>query len=182
MDISQARCTGCGRPMVVTTMVCPSCNVRIESEFEVPALARLSLEDQVFVTAFVRSHGSIKRMEGLFGVSYPTVKNRLNAIAAQLDRSFDAPTPNEVVLDRLARGESYPLEAVFREGGIRSRRWRLEGWAENGPQVLPVRRERARPCQILRGRPVPSSVSRSQALACHRRGGRLRPSPWPFCS
>jgi hypothetical protein len=47
-------------------------------------LAQLPAEDQVFVAAFVRCHGSIKQMEKYFGVSYPTVKNRLNRIGSQL--------------------------------------------------------------------------------------------------
>ena len=56
--------------------------IAVEGSFELPHLARLTMEDQIFVVAFVRSHGSIKEMERLFGISYPTVKNRLNAIAA----------------------------------------------------------------------------------------------------
>jgi hypothetical protein len=100
--------------MVVSRMVCPQCDVRLEGDFEVPALARLSLEDQAFVIAFVRHHGSIKKMEGLFGVSYPTVKNRLKAIVGQLDDAFDAPTPNERILDQLARGEITVDEALER--------------------------------------------------------------------
>src|SRR5262252_9104022 len=60
-------------------------DIAIEGRFEPPQLARLSAEDQVFVAAFVRSHGSIKAMEQVFGVSYPTIKARLNRIAAALD-------------------------------------------------------------------------------------------------
>lgn len=105
MDISKARCADCDRPMTVTGMHCQACNLRLETDFEVPALARLPLEDQVFVVAFVRHHGSIKKMERLFGISYPTVKNRLNAIAGELDRNFEVPSSNSEVLDRLARGE-----------------------------------------------------------------------------
>ena len=59
-------------------------DVAIEGRFEVPPLARLSAEDQTFVAAFVRCHGSIKQMEKFFGVSYPTIKNRLNRIGALL--------------------------------------------------------------------------------------------------
>src|SRR5215831_1176085 len=59
-------------------------NIAIEGRFEPPPLARLTFEDQVFVAAFVRCHGSIKQMEKFFGVSYPTIKNRLNRIGAQL--------------------------------------------------------------------------------------------------
>src|SRR5712692_2642976 len=58
--------------------------ISIDGRFELPPLARLPGEDQVFVAAFVRCHGSIKEMEKLFGVSYPTIKNRLNRIAAML--------------------------------------------------------------------------------------------------
>ena len=114
MDISKARCAECDRPMAVSRMICPRCDVRLEGTFEVPALARLSVEDQAFVVAFLRHHGSIKKMEGLFGISYPTVKNRLNAIARQLDASFDVPTPNERVLDQLARGEITVEQALER--------------------------------------------------------------------
>src|SRR5580765_7991729 len=58
--------------------------VAIEGPFTLPPLAQLSGEDQVFVAAFVRCHGSIKQMEQYFGVSYPTIKNRLNRLAVQL--------------------------------------------------------------------------------------------------
>ena len=112
MDISKARCANCDRPMTVTRMHCQTCDVRLETDFEVPALARLSAEDQVFVMAFVRHHGSIKKMERLLGISYPTVKNRLNAIARELDRSFEVRSPNSEVLDRLSRGEITVDEAL----------------------------------------------------------------------
>jgi hypothetical protein len=84
----------------------------MEGEFEVSPLAQLPLEDQTFIIAFVRSHGSIKKMESLFGISYPTVKNRLNAISAALDKGFQAPSPNLYVLEQLARGEISVEEAL----------------------------------------------------------------------
>ena len=59
-------------------------DIAIEGRFEPPPLAQLPAEDQTFVAAFVRCHGSIKQMEQFFGVSYPTIKNRLNRIGAQL--------------------------------------------------------------------------------------------------
>ena len=85
----------------------------VEGQFHLPPLANLTAEDQVFVAAFVRRHGSIKEMEKLFGVSYPTVKNRLNRIAKQLSlvgvRS--APPRNEI-LSQLERGKITVAEAV----------------------------------------------------------------------
>lgn len=112
MDISKALCPECRAPMKIRRLVCPQGHVAMEGEFEVPTLARLSLEEQLFVTAFVRCHGSIKRMEELFEISYPTVKNRLNAIVGKLDRSFDAPASNLQVLERLEKGEMTVEEAL----------------------------------------------------------------------
>jgi hypothetical protein len=114
MDISKARCPGCDRPMRIRQIACDACNVNLDGEFEVSALGRLSPEDQVFVQAFLRHHGSIKKMEELFGVSYPTVKNRLHAITARLDRTFQAPSPNSLVLEQLSRGEISVDEAMER--------------------------------------------------------------------
>lgn len=68
-------------------------DVAIEGRFEVPPLALLPADDQIFVAAFVRSHGSIKQMEQFFGVSYPTIKNRLNRIGAQLPLAEIDPEP-----------------------------------------------------------------------------------------
>ena len=45
-------------------------DIALEGAFELPQLARLSMEDQIFVAAFLKSHGSIKEMEQVFGVSY----------------------------------------------------------------------------------------------------------------
>lgn len=87
--------------------------IAIEGEFALPQLALLSFEDQVFVAAFVRAHGSIKEMEQTFGVSYPTIKSRLNRIAQQLEFVDTNPGPSRTeVLDRLQRGELTVEEAV----------------------------------------------------------------------
>jgi hypothetical protein len=87
--------------------------IAIDGRFELPPLAQLTAEDQVFVAAFVRCHGSIKQMEKYFGVSYPTIKNRLNKIGSQLSfveieqgPETEPPAPSTATtLDRLSRGE-----------------------------------------------------------------------------
>jgi len=90
--------------------------ISIQGEFELPPLARLRYEDQVFVSEFVRSHGSIKDMEKAFGVSYPTVKNRLNRIIDQLQLvEVGAASPaQDDVLGMLERGEISADEAAER--------------------------------------------------------------------
>jgi len=99
-------------------------NVAIEGRFELPPLAQLEAEDQVFVAAFVRSHGSIKQMERLFGVSYPTIKNRLNRIGDRLPSVEVGPAAAPRLapyLDALERGETTVAEVLARLGADRER-------------------------------------------------------------
>src|SRR6185295_1907613 len=92
-------------------------DVAIEGPFELPPLAQLAADDQVFVAAFVRCHGSIKQMEKFFGVSYPTIKNRLNRIGEQLPFAEIEPETardNADPLAQLERGEITASEAIKR--------------------------------------------------------------------
>ena len=104
-----------GASIVVERVRLENSGTAIEGSFELPPLARLSAEDQVFVAAFVRSHGSIKEMERVFGISYPTVKNRLNRLCAQLEFVETDPLPSQTeVLAQLRRGEITAEEAIER--------------------------------------------------------------------
>ena len=99
--------------MVVERVRLTEKDIAIEGCFELPQLARLNQEDQVFITAFVRCHGSIKEMEQIFGVSYPTIKSRLNRIARSLEFVETNPAPpRSEILDRLSRGEIGADDAI----------------------------------------------------------------------
>jgi len=102
-----------GEPIVVERVRLTNKDIAIEGSFALPQLARLSIEDQVFVTAFVRCHGSIKEMEQMFGVSYPTIKARLNRLAASLEFVDTNPSPSRAeILDRLRSGDISAQEAI----------------------------------------------------------------------
>ena len=102
-----------GRQITVERVRLVDSGTAIEGAWELPQLARLSAEDQIFVTAFVRSHGSIKEMERVFGVSYPTIKSRLNRIGESLEFVDTNPQPSRVeILERLRRGDLTPDQAV----------------------------------------------------------------------
>jgi hypothetical protein len=90
----------------------------LEGSFELPPLAQLTLEDQIFITAFIRCGGSIKEMEELFGISYPTVKNRINGIASKLEFvEINPPASSNEILNQLDKGEISVEEAINKLGG-----------------------------------------------------------------
>ena len=104
-----------GKPITVERVRVVDEDISIEGSFSLPRLANLSAEDQVFVMAFVRCHGSIKAMEEMFGISYPTVKNRLNRIARRLEfvETVEA-SADEEAIGGLERGEISVDEALRR--------------------------------------------------------------------
>ena len=113
------RLTG-GAAIVVERVRLVESGVAIEGRFDLPPLAQLPAEDQIFMAAFVRSHGSIKQMEKFFGVSYPTIKNRLNRVGAllpfvevepEVPSEPERPSTGEL-LTRLERGEATVDEVI----------------------------------------------------------------------
>lgn len=102
-----------GAQLVVERVRIPEKNIVVEGAFTLPELAGISLEDQVFIVAFLRSHGSIKEMEQTFGVSYPTIKARLNRISSQLQFVDTNPSPSRAdVLEKLKTGQITADEAI----------------------------------------------------------------------
>lgn len=90
--------------------------IELEGSFDLPPLAKLSPEDQVFAAVFIKSHGSIKEMERYFGVSYPTIKARLNSLANQLDfvkvEQIKSEAPQVNPLELLEKGKISVDEAI----------------------------------------------------------------------
>ena len=107
-----------GASLLVERVKLKDDDIVLEGSFELPPLARLTMEDQIFVTAFVRSHGSIKDMEQLFGISYPTVKNRLNRILQMLEFvDIDPPASRVEILEELDRGDISVEDALEKMWG-----------------------------------------------------------------
>jgi hypothetical protein len=107
-----------GSSLIVERVRLLDSDITIEGQFELPPLARLSAEDQIFVMAFVKNDGSIKDMEKAFGVSYPTIKSRLSRIAGQFQMvevlSTLPATPREEIIAALEHGEITATEAIER--------------------------------------------------------------------
>jgi hypothetical protein len=84
MKVLPAICPSCNSQLNVKSLVCERCQTEIQGQYELPLLARLSIEDQGFVLEFIKASGSLKEMARLLGLSYPTVRNRLDEIIERI--------------------------------------------------------------------------------------------------
>ena len=73
-------CPGCKGLLKVRNLACDSCGTSVMGDFALPTLARLSGEDQDFIIRLIEASGSLKTLAGLYGISYPTIRNRLDAL------------------------------------------------------------------------------------------------------
>ena len=79
-------CPSCGQLLRAVRLGCAACGTAVEGGYDLPVLTRLSPEDQTFILTLVKSSGSLKDLARLYGVSYPTVRNRLDALIERVVR------------------------------------------------------------------------------------------------
>ncbi len=79
-----AFCPGCAAALKVARLDCTECDTAVIGSFSLPPLARLAPEDQAFVLCFLQTGGNLTHMAEQYGVSYPTLRNRLDALVEQL--------------------------------------------------------------------------------------------------
>ena len=73
-------CPSCQEQLKVKSLFCEKCSTEVHGLYDMPVLARLSVDDQEFILKFVKNSGSLKEMSKVLGLSYPTVRNLLDDI------------------------------------------------------------------------------------------------------
>ncbi len=79
-----ATCPICSGELAVTRLHCRSCGTTLEGDFNVGRFARLSRDQFALLESFLRSRGNLKEMERELGISYPTVRARVDALLRAL--------------------------------------------------------------------------------------------------
>ena len=115
-------CPVCGSPMRVTGLHCQSCQTSLSGSFELCKFCRLTEEQQWFVEVFIAARGNIKEVERILGISYPTVRSRLDGIVERLgytvqgandkEESRLGPEQRRQILEALDRGDIGAEEAI----------------------------------------------------------------------
>jgi hypothetical protein len=125
-------CPVCSNELSVTRLHCRACGTTLEGEFSVGRFGRLSREQLALLESFLRSRGNLREMERELGISYPTVRSRVEALVRALgfgpradadepaaeagaetaDAVIDTTAARKDVLERLARHEIGAEEAA----------------------------------------------------------------------
>lgn len=77
-------CPVCGERMRVTELQCSNCRTQVKGQFELGNFSRLDEEQREFVEIFIRLRGNIKEVEEELGISYPTVRKKLDEVIEAL--------------------------------------------------------------------------------------------------
>lgn len=109
------KCPSCEGKLFVTKLSCSECSTIIEGQYELPQTAYLNSEEEFFLKVFLASRGNIKEVEKKLGISYPTVKARLESLILKLGlKAFDGDARKKRldVLEQLEKGELSSDEAI----------------------------------------------------------------------
>lgn len=108
-------CPVCDNEFRVTKLTCRACGSSLEGDFELCKFCRLNPEQREFVEVFIASRGNIREVERVLGISYPTVRGRLDdvirALGYRVQRSAES-VDRKAILEALDRGEISAEEAL----------------------------------------------------------------------
>jgi len=124
MALTPAKCPVCSQELEAVRLQCSACGTAVEGHFELCRFCRLDPEQSAFLELFLKSRGNIKDVERELGLSYPTVRNRLDAMLNALGFAVEPPQAEEVsrrkreILDALDSGKIDVNDALrqLREG------------------------------------------------------------------
>ncbi len=113
------KCPVCNGEFKVSRLNCPQCNSSLEGEFDTCKFCQLPADQIEFVEVFLKCRGNIKEVEKELGISYPTVRNRLDGVIQALgygierpEISIDQSKLRTEVLEALDKGIIDPQEAI----------------------------------------------------------------------
>lgn len=112
------QCPSCSQDLTITELSCRNCGTTVRGSYEPDVFSRLSPYDYNFVLLFLKTKGNIKEMERELGISYWTIRSKLNGVVDQMGldavstQERDSGDSRQEILERLNRGEITANEAA----------------------------------------------------------------------
>jgi len=104
-------CSACGGEMVVRELECPACEITVRGRFETCAFCALSQQQLGLIKIFLKSRGNIKEVEREMGISYPTVRARLEEVVRALGFAPVPEVTKDMKAELLAKLEAGEIDA-----------------------------------------------------------------------
>jgi hypothetical protein len=126
------QCPACGEALTITELVCERCQTQVRGHYTPCAFCALTADQIVFARLFIEKRGNLREMEKALGVSYPTVRGKLEEIATRLGAAPEGPPveagagdelsaeERRALLRQVAEGKLSPREALARLRGAAS--------------------------------------------------------------
>ena len=115
------QCPACGGRLIITAVCCESCSTEVRGRFAPGKLSTMSEEQLTFVQIFLRARGNLSDVEKILGISYPTIRNKLDEIIKVLNRgeaegaaASAVDSQRRAILDQVASGAIQPAEGLER--------------------------------------------------------------------
>lgn len=118
MPQAPGKCPVCSSDLEAVRLQCTSCGTAVEGHFELSKFSRLDAEQQAFLDLFLRARGNVKEVERALGLSYPTVRARLDSLLSTLGYAVDSDSRAEIskrrreILDELDAGKINAEDAL----------------------------------------------------------------------
>ena len=106
------QCPACGSQLVITECKCPACQLQMRGEFQPGQLSSLSDEALTFVKVFLSARGNLTEVERVLGISYPTIRNKLDEINNILNRNNET-----IIIPEKTTGSAIEKKATSVEDG-----------------------------------------------------------------
>ena len=119
------QCPACGSPLIITECQCPACKLQLRGEFQLDRFSRLTNDQLAFIRVFLSARGNLTETEKILGISYPTIRNKLEEINAALEQKGNIPlqtasavsgnaieNERQSVLQKVAQGQLSAAEAL----------------------------------------------------------------------
>ena len=118
------QCPACGGSIIITECRCSDCHLQLRGEFELGQFSHLSDDQLTFIRVFLSARGNLTEVERVLGISYPTIRNKLDEINAALSRTNekrpeagqsarpDRDEERRAILQKVAEGRLSTAEAL----------------------------------------------------------------------
>ena len=104
------QCPACGGQLIITECKCPACQLQMRGEFQSGQLSTLSDDELTFIKVFLSARGNLTEVERVLGISYPTIRNKLDEINNSLNRTDEVAGNSEKKIDIITEPKTASTE------------------------------------------------------------------------